>query len=134
MAPLHVLIVDDIPLLVLTYSIVLTQHGYEVKAAQTCADAIEALRSQSFDLLLCDVTLDRGHTGWEVIDVARELHPHMPIALLTGSDHGDLRERADTMGLNVLFKPLPVTELLEAMTQMLPNSDDSPLTLAFGAA
>lgn len=124
MSSVSILVVDDVALLVLTYNMVLAQHGFQVKTAQTCADAIATLEHHRFDLMLCDMTLDHGHTGWEVIAAAQRLQPRMKIALMTGFDNGEIRDRARELGLEVLFKPVPVDELIGTVQRMCPVEDD----------
>ncbi|PYE49908.1 response regulator [Deinococcus yavapaiensis] len=63
----------------------LLQEVAEVKGAGSIAEASAMLRSQSFDLVLLDVTLPDGN-GLELLAQVRETHPPVPVLVFSASD------------------------------------------------
>ena len=122
---LNVLVVDDEASVLVTYKLILQQQGYEVVAAATSKDAIEALGKRSFDLILCDFSLEQQHSGFEVIEVARHNDPRVPCVLLTGYATLETAEQAKQNGIEVLFKPIDIAEFLNTTATLLRSKDES---------
>ncbi len=74
----RILVVDDEVHVLITYRLILEQQGYDVTACTTAGEAIEIVERRSFDLVLCDYSLDEQHTGFEVILAARRRDPVFP--------------------------------------------------------
>jgi CheY-like chemotaxis protein len=113
------LIVDDEPALLLSYKLILEQNGYEVSTAQTSVRACELLVQDTFDLLVCDLGLERPNSGMEVLDFARSHCPDLSAVLLTGYPDDQVAERARSLGVQILFKPVEVPKLLETLDFLL---------------
>lgn len=122
---LSVLVVDDEASVLTTYKLILQQQGYEVVAAATSREAIEAVQSRSFDLVLCDFSLEQQHSGFEVIDVARKRNPNVPCVLLTGYATLETADQAKHNGIEVMFKPIDIAEFLNTTAALLRSSDES---------
>ncbi len=114
-----ILVVDDEPAVLLTYRMILDQQGYDVITAASSTEAKQAIQDRSIDLLLCDLSLEERHTGFEVIDFARERQPAMPSVLLTGYASKDVSDRAEESGVAVLFKPIDIDEFLSTISAQL---------------
>jgi len=112
-----VLVVDDEPSVLFTYRMLLEEQGYEVIAALSSEEAATALAEKPFDLVLCDLSLERDRTGFEVIEVARKRSSALPCVLLTGYANKDVADRAQRDGVAVLYKPIDVEELLRTIQQ-----------------
>jgi len=136
--PPRVLVVEDSATLAFTYRAILSQNGYSVTTAETRDAGLAELQSQSFDILLCDLTLDHGHSGLEVIAFARGRCPQLPVALLTGYDDVEIRMAAAQLGVSVLAKPIGVGQLLVSVQWMLGTVEQErsqiPERLAKGAS
>jgi len=115
----HILVVDDEPNVLLTYRLILQQQGYGVLAAISSEEARAAIRDSQIDLLLCDLSLEKQESGFDVIDFARQKDALMPAVLLTGYATPEAVERAQQLGIPVLFKPIDIKELLETITGLL---------------
>jgi DNA-binding response OmpR family regulator len=111
----RILVVDDEPSVLTTYRMILEQKGYEVVAAPSSAEARRALESEKLDLLLCDLSLEEKDSGFAVLEYARRLHPGLPSLLLTGYVGRDISDRAQDLGISVLFKPIDIQEFLAAI-------------------
>lgn len=114
-----ILVVDDEPAVLLTYSMILRQHGYEVTGAASARAAMEALSQRHYDLLVCDLALESSRGGLDVVDFARQLCPGVPAILLTGFASGEASQEAEQKDVAVLFKPLDVGDLLEAVAHLI---------------
>lgn len=122
MSPNHkyrILVVDDEASVLITYRLILERQGYHVAACGTSHEAIEAIRRQEFDLVLCDYSLEEQHTGFEVIAAARLRNPSVPAALLTGYATKETADEAAGQSIGVLFKPIEIEEFLATTANLL---------------
>ncbi len=115
----HILVVDDEPNVLVTYRLILQQQGYDVSAALSSEEARQALANKEIDLLLCDLSLEKQENGFDVIECGRRKNPHLPTVLLTGYATQEANDRAEDMGIPVLFKPIDIKELLDTIAGLL---------------
>ena len=113
-----ILIVDDEPAVLLTYQMILKQHGFGVTGARTTADALEALRTASFDVIVCDLQLETPRGGFEIIAQARHQDPQVAAVLLTGYATDEAAEEARQKGITLVFKPVDVQEFLPLLERL----------------
>jgi DNA-binding NtrC family response regulator len=118
-----VLVVDDEPSVLLTYGAILQKHGFAAKTAISSAAAIQLIDGHEFDLLLCDYSLERQHTGFEVIEHARKKIPGQKAILLTGYASNETAEQAQRMGVPVMYKPIDLQELFTQIDNLLEPTD-----------
>ncbi len=111
----RILLVDDKAAVLLTYRIILQQQGYDVTAVDSFGKAVEKLESSGFDLLLCDLGLGEARDGFDLIEHARQARPEIRTLLLTGYSGEEVRSKAEDLGVAVLFKPIQVPDLLQAI-------------------
>lgn len=117
---LRILVVDDKPAVLMTYKLILQQQGHEVVGVTSCHEALsEITPSCEFDLILCDYTLEDDRTGFHVIDAARRKAPGIRSLLMTGYSEDEVGDEAAMRGVTVLFKPVNVTDLLNAVSGSL---------------
>lgn len=117
--PSRILVVDDEPSVLLTYRMILEQQGYDVLTAASSVEARRMLEQEAIDLLLCDLSLEERHTGFEVIGFARMRQPGANSVLLTGYASKDISEQAEQDGVAVLFKPIDIQEFLSTISAQL---------------
>ncbi len=115
----RILVVDDEPSVLLTYRMILEQKGYDVLAAASSVEARQAIAKEQIDLLLCDLSLEERHTGFEVIEYARKRQPETISVLLTGYASKDVSDQAEQGGVAVLFKPIDIEEFLGTISAQL---------------
>jgi DNA-binding NtrC family response regulator len=113
-----ILVVDDEPAVLLTYSMILRQNGYDVTGVSSAREAKLVLEERSFDLLVCDFALEGSRSGLEVLDFARSRYAAIPAILLTGYGTRELGEEADRKRVTLLFKPIEVNDLLETISTL----------------
>jgi DNA-binding NtrC family response regulator len=115
---LTILVVDDEPSVLLTNSMILRHHGYEVIGVATAREAKVILGEQRFDMLVCDLALEGSRSGMEVLDFARSLFPGIPAVLLTGYATRELGEEAERKRITLLAKPIEVKDLLDTIGRL----------------
>ncbi|MGI9104469.1 MAG: response regulator [Terriglobales bacterium] len=110
-----ILVVDDEPAVLLTYTMILRQHGYDVFGVATARQAKQVLQERGFDLLICDLALESSQSGFDVLRAARERYPSLPALLLTGYATSEIAEEAKRQHVSLLFKPIEVETLLRSI-------------------
>lgn len=118
----EVLVVEDEASVLLTYRLLLEEQGYKVFAALSSQEADAVLARKRFDLVLCDLSLEQNHTGFEVFERVRRRDPDVPCVMLTGYANRETVERAEQAGISVFFKPIEIEEFLSTLRNILRNS------------
>src|SRR5215831_9190536 len=85
-AQMPILVVDDEPVFRSAVNSILRKAGFQTIEARDGLEAYEMVRAigASIELLLTDLRMPRMD-GLALIESVRELHPTMPVLLLTGS-------------------------------------------------
>ncbi|MDF1499602.1 MAG: response regulator [Anaerolineales bacterium] len=114
--PVRILIVDDEPDTVGLIEITLKPAGYLIEKAFNGEDALERIRSESYDLLLLDIMMPEVD-GFEIIETLRaESAPLPPFLFLTAKGRLVDVERGQALGAaGYLVKPATRGELLDAI-------------------
>lgn len=115
----RLLVVDDEASVLFTYRVLLQQHGYDTTAVLSSKEAMAETAKNSFDLLLCDLSLEEGHTGFEVLEYARRSVPDIPCVLLTGYASSEEAKKAEELGIEVLYKPIEIQQFLDTISTVL---------------
>jgi DNA-binding NtrC family response regulator len=120
----HILVVDDEPSVLVTYRLILEREGYSVSASLTSEEARNLLKKGGIDLLLCDLSLEKQESGFDVIDCGRVLDPQLACVLLTGYATPEAVEWAATNQIPTLFKPIEIQQLLGTIQTLLKDKDE----------
>jgi len=108
----------------------LKKAGYEVMSVGDGEEALEAVRSQHFDLLLSDIVMP-GLDGIELSRRAGRMRPEMRIMFITGFAAVALNARNEApQGAQVLSKPFHLKDLVEEVNRFLGQEElvpDTPL-------
>ncbi len=117
--PQRILLVDDDDGVRLVIQEFLTIERHRVKAVASGAEAIDLLRTQTFDLVITDQAMP-GVNGQQVAEAAKSLPAPLGVILLTGfgqvmQDTGRLPAEVDL----VLNKPVTPQQLRDAITSLL---------------
>jgi len=111
--PAHfVLVVDDDASIRLLCRINLELEGWRVREAATIADAREQLADGDVDIVLLDVHVG-ADSGVEFAEELRRDHPHIAVAMLTGSIGTPTVEEAPVEA--VITKPFTLDDLSETV-------------------
>ena|SRR5438132_11535641 len=100
----------------------LADEGYLVLTADNGHDALGSLLTplSPIDVVLLDVHLP-DVSGIDICARIRELHPHLPIVVLTGEAGPDEAARLLELGVHRYFrKPIAMDELLATVEASLP--------------
>jgi DNA-binding response OmpR family regulator len=103
-----------------TLSIILLRYGFTVALAATVNQALEQIRNQEFDLLLCDLNIERECDGYEVIRAMRETNPQCLTLILTGFPEEESAEEGIRLGIDdYIAKPANADVLVAMLAEKL---------------
>ena len=112
MKGLTILLVDDEPLMRLSMVDALEAMGYDVHAAASGTEGIEAIRQKRFDLVITDLRLP-GADGLTVLKEAKDKAPETEVVVITAHGSVDTAVGAMKLGaIDYLTKPFQMDELL----------------------
>ncbi len=120
-APARILVVDDTPANVKLLEDLLGFHGYEVEAATSGEEALEAIRERLPDLMLLDVLMP-GLSGYDVCRAVRAdpALAMLPVVLVTALEDREERVKGLDAGADdFLSKPVNPPELLARVRSLL---------------
>jgi sigma-B regulation protein RsbU (phosphoserine phosphatase) len=109
----RILVVDDDPMLRQLLISSLETKGFQLDQAGDGEEGLACLRQQCPDLLLCDVQMPRID-GLEVLKVARQEYPHLPVIMISGA--GFIQDVAAALRLGAwdyLIKPFTSLAVVE---------------------
>jgi signal transduction histidine kinase len=108
-ATINILIVDDEPKNLTVLETILDDPGYRLVRAESADEALLALLSESFAVLILDIRMP-GMTGFELAEIIkqRKRTAHVPIIFLTAYYNEDqhVLEGYDTGAVDYLHKPV----------------------------
>lgn len=100
-----VLIVDDEELICEFIKDVLTLDGHQTVTVQSAREAVNWVKSSSFDLVFLDLMIP-DISGVEVLRTIKQLKPDLPVVIVTGYPDGEVMDQALRLGpLSVVKKP-----------------------------
>lgn len=113
----HVLVVDDEAPVADMLGELLESHGYSVEVLTDSQQAVKRLApgQPPVDILLTDLIMP-NLDGVELVRIARQYHPDLPVVMLSGQ--AALLQR-EAMTWPVLSKPVDVPALLACLSNML---------------
>ena len=116
----RVLAVDDEPKLRHMVGLMLRPEGHHVSEAASGEDALALIeREGSFDVVLSDISMGPGMSGWELADRVRERWPGTAVVLASGWGAQIDPEEARAHGVvGVLWKPFRAAELRRVIASL----------------
>lgn len=115
----RLLLVDDEETIRLAMSKFLRSRGYDVRTAESGAEALRHLENSSFACMLCDVRMP-GMSGVELVPLALAREPDMAIMMLTAVNDAPTATVALSKGaLDYLVKPIELSDLEKAVERAL---------------
>ena len=113
-----VLVVDDEEAIRVLVSDILEESGYEAKCVDGGPAALEALKQESFDLMITDLGMP-DMNGWELSREVRDNYADIRILLFTGWGASLDQEEAASHGVDMtLGKPFAMQDLLNAVSSV----------------
>jgi CheY-like chemotaxis protein len=114
--PLRIFIVEDHQDTVKALRFYLEQSGYTVQSARTKAEAVAALNSSTYDLLLSDIALSDG-TGWDLLSELGPARPRYAIAMSGFGTAADAHRSRAAGFRHHLVKPIDPDALDEQLAE-----------------
>ncbi|MBY5427403.1 hybrid sensor histidine kinase/response regulator [Rhizobium leguminosarum] len=115
MPRLRIVAVDDDGLVLMNTTLMLEDLGHTVFEAMAGPEALDILRKEQVDLVICDHAMPRM-TGAQLAQAIRSEWPDMPIILATG--YAEIPEGAGIVDLPRLGKPFSQAQLAEAISRI----------------
>ncbi|MBI4964724.1 MAG: response regulator [Desulfomonile tiedjei] len=109
---IKVLIVDDEPYIGDLLRRYLTPEGYDCRVVFSGEEALKALESNSFNLVLADVMMP-GMSGIDLLQITKSLYPEVAVLMVTAIDDKDTGVLAVELGAyGYVIKPFERNEIL----------------------
>jgi len=127
-SPKKILVVDDNEVILKTISLKLQAAGYRAVTALDGAEAVSAVRKDSPDLILLDISFpadDVGGVEWDGFRIMAWLHrleavKKTPVIIITGGEDAKYKDRAVAAGAVAYFhKPIDHDDLLKVIRATL---------------
>lgn len=93
--------------------------SYQVDEAEDGFHGVEKVKSEDYDLILCDIKMPKMD-GVEVLEAVKKIKPEIPVVMISG--HGDLETAINTMRLGAfdyISKPPDLNRLLNTVRNAL---------------
>lgn len=115
----RILLVDDELSILSVLNTLLTVEGYQVVSIQDGNKAVQAIKSEEFDLLISDIRMTPVN-GMDLLKLAHELHPSMAVIMVTAFGSVETAVAALRMGAyDYVTKPFKIDELLITVERAL---------------
>ncbi|MDP0500609.1 MAG: response regulator [Verrucomicrobiota bacterium JB022] len=109
----QILVIEDEPAAAEMLGELLLAHGYTSALTYDPAEALEMLRTQSFDLVISDFKMP-GLDGAELLQAIRKDRPELPVVMVSGMMNPRDLIRVANLSVNlVLEKPFNVHDLVD---------------------
>jgi CheY-like chemotaxis protein len=119
--PRRVLVLDDEGDIRVAVAALLGVHGISVVCVSNAGQAEQAIQSatctaEPFDVFVCDYRLAQGDDGLRLArHITERTELAMRVLLLTGETAAERLRSVQASGIQVLFKPVPASDLLRAL-------------------
>ena len=115
----RVLVVDDQPPNIRLLEAILTPRGYDVRAASSGQEALDAIDEHEVDLVLLDIVMP-GMDGYEVCREIRErpASAYLPVVMVTASGDEQKIKALEAGADDFLTKPINQSELLARVASL----------------
>jgi excisionase family DNA binding protein len=113
--PVHILIVDDEPLVGQLFKDSLNETGYQIKITLSGIEALELIGDRHFDLIFLDLRMPELD-GAELFRRIRQIDKQIRVVIITGYPGSEIMRRAMELGpFMVLKKPFTGDDILNAV-------------------
>jgi EAL domain-containing protein (putative c-di-GMP-specific phosphodiesterase class I)/CheY-like chemotaxis protein len=117
--PGRVLVVDDEPYIVGSFTRLLQAEGYEVESANSGDEGLAKVQSGKFDVVVSDILMPRMD-GMMLLRCIREKDLDVPVILLTGAPSMESAMKAVNYGaMRYLTKPVDPVEILTSVQRAM---------------
>lgn len=117
----RILFVDDEATIRLTLAAILTKEGFEVTAVGSVPEALQAIQTDPFDILLSDLNIGQPGDGFTVVSAMRRVQPRALTYILTGFPDFENALAAIRSQVDDFFtKPVDVAKLIQTFRASTP--------------
>lgn len=118
--PVRVLFVDDEQAILMTFSAILRQKGFDVTTAASVPDALRLINYEPFEVLISDLNIGEPGDGFTVVSAMRRVQPQAAAFILTGYPDFEsallaIRNQVD----DYFTKPADIGVVIETIKQRL---------------
>jgi len=116
---LRVLVVDDEENICFILDEFLSEYGHKVKTVDNGADAINLIKFEDFDLVLCDLAMP-DVSGYDVVEVLNSLEKSPKIGIITGWNEEFKPAEGQEFKVDfVVRKPFDLSELVKHINDVI---------------
>jgi DNA-binding NtrC family response regulator len=116
-----ILVVDDDAIVIKSCKRILEAEGFEVSSVPGADQALEAIRTSDFDLLLIDVKMPK-HDGMYLMREIKKNWPEIPTIIMSGYPTPETIAEVLRLGATLFIpKPFRPDELVKSIRQVLKN-------------
>jgi len=113
--PVHILVVDDEPLVGELFKESLNENIYQVTTTLSSLEALELVSNKHFDIIFLDLLMPELD-GAELFQRIRQTDNRVPIAIITGYPDSELMRRTMEHGpFTVMKKPFNSEDILDTL-------------------
>ena len=121
---MRTLLVDDDELIRDSLSIAFKNKGCPLQTAETAEEGLQALREESFDIILSDFKLP-GIDGIEFLKLATAYHPNSVKILITAYGDEDTVSKALGAGAqDFIEKPFSIRMLVDSLNRLIQTGSE----------
>ncbi len=114
-----ILIVDDDPQLRQSFQKILSSEGHTLLTANSGEAGIAVVKENQPDLVVMDVRMP-GMSGLEAFEMMHQLHPKMPVIIMTAYGTTETAIEATKMGaFDYVLKPFEIPDILDLIERAL---------------
>lgn len=119
-----ILIADDDPMMLRIVELKLKKEGYQVITTVDGREALKAIETHTFDLIVTDIMMP-FYSGLDVVAKVKSSNKRIPVIVLSAIDKDDAVMEAFKLGADdFLKKPFSPAELLLHVNRLLPVQED----------
>lgn len=118
-----ILVVDDERAIRNTLKDILEYEKYQVELAENASKALELIKTNEFDIILCDIKMP-DMDGLELLPHLISAHPDIPVVMISGHGNIDTAVEAIKKGAyDFIEKPLDLNRLLITIRNAMDKSN-----------
>ncbi len=115
-----VLLAEDEPAILYTFTTILEEAGFRVQSARTFQTAQESIQQNDFDAIITEFSLDREGMGLELAREAKKRKKVPAILIYTGDPTVERLRAALDLGIDYFaFKPVDLDEIKTALFRLV---------------
>lgn len=120
----RVLFVDDEPGIRTTLGAILQMHGFDVTTKASVPEALAAIQTQKFDVLLTDLNIGQPGDGFTLVSAMRRTQPQAVNVIITGYPAFETALHAIRAQVDDYFvKPADPVELIQRIQERIARND-----------